>query len=65
MVTTANCWCCDSVLTTKGVCPICDLPGIISPPHICIKWGEIMGDEAVEFTPLPEDYETIQRKKNT
>lgn len=55
------CWCCDSILTTKGICPICDMPGMMSPPHICLKTGEILSDEhgcEPEFEGLTDDHET-------
>jgi hypothetical protein len=56
-----ECWCCDSPLTTKGQCPLCDMIGLVSPPHYCLKTGHILTDEhgcEPEFPPLPPDHET-------
>ena len=40
-----RCWCCGSTLVTGGSCPICDRPGATSPPHVCLRSGQIFGDE--------------------
>ena len=55
-----SCWCCGSLLTTKLDCPICDSPGIMSPPHVCLKNGIVISDEHncdPEFEPLEADHE--------
>lgn len=39
------CWCCGSLLTTRGDCPICDYPGQMSPPHVCARSGQVFSDE--------------------
>jgi hypothetical protein len=55
-----RCWCCASLLTTKGTCPICDMAGLMSPPHACLRSGRIISDEhdcAPAFEPIEADHE--------
>ena len=59
-----HCWCCGSILTTKGACPICDMAGLMSPPHICARSGRLISDEddsPAEFTMAGPDHETTLR----
>ena len=59
-----HCWCCASLLTTKGDCPICDMAGMMSPPHICLRSGRIIEDEdgcEAPFTATGPDHETAAR----
>lgn len=62
-----RCWCCDSLLTTRNICPLCDMAGMVSPPHVCLKNGFIISDEhdcEPTFSSLEDDYETIGGKGN-
>jgi hypothetical protein len=46
-----------------GFCPICDAR-MSSPPHVCLRWLEVIGDErgsAPHFAQLPVDHETNWR----
>ena len=55
-----RCWCCESLLTTKGDCPVCDWASLMSPPHACLKRGETISDEdgcGPDFGSLPHDHE--------
>lgn len=59
-----RCWCCASLLTTKGACPICDMAGMMSPPHICLRSGRVIGDEddcAADLDAVAPDHETALR----
>jgi hypothetical protein len=60
------CWCCAGPLTTRGECPICDMAGMMSPPHICRRSGRIISDEhdcQADFTVVAPDHETALRGK--
>lgn len=62
-----HCWCCGSVLTTKGTCPICDMAGMMSPPHICLRSGRIISDEhdcQADFTEVAPDHETHRPERD-
>jgi len=50
------------MLTTTGVCPICDMAGMMSPPHVCPRSGRVISDEhgcEPSWEPLVPDHETI------
>ena len=69
-----RCWCCGALLTTRGECPVCDMAGLVSPPHVCARGHRVIGDEhgcAVEIAPPAdfhargEDHETqLLRRRN-
>ena len=42
---TVRCDCCGCLLTTKNKCPLCDMEGLVSPPHMCLKTGKVLTDE--------------------
>lgn len=57
---TPRCWCCQSLLATNGRCPICDMAGLVSPPHVCLRRGEVITDEHAcepEWPALATDHE--------
>ena len=69
-----RCWCCQSRMTTRGDCPICDWAGMMSPPHACLRTGRVISDECgivdpqtgdpvgcpPDFAPLPPDHESVR-----
>ena len=55
--------CCGTPLSQNGSCILCDVT-LSSPPHVCLRWLTIIGDEdgcASTFHRLDEDHETMWR----
>lgn len=54
-----RCDCCDLPLA-DGDCALCDAARLVSPPHPCLRRGELIGDEdgcEPAFPPLAPDHE--------
>ena len=59
--TLVRCWCCDSMLAIGGYCPVCDLAGLMSPPHLCVANGMLITDEygsEAFLAPIAPDHES-------
>jgi hypothetical protein len=46
---------------SDGRCSVCDLIGLVSPPHLCLRLGELISDEhdcPPEWPAIAADHET-------